>query len=102
MRNRLLDHFATATHRAYQTPITVRLAVLVDRGVPQIHRCDSPEQNRTALNPHQPGWLALHAKFRPTIPDDATSARKRRRNPSNSLQNRGEKSQRHLKLRKLG
>ena len=34
MRNRLLHHPATTTHRPHQTPVGVRLAVLADRRVP--------------------------------------------------------------------
>jgi hypothetical protein len=31
--------------------------------MPQIHPCDPPEQNRTALDPDKPARLALHAKI---------------------------------------
>ncbi len=41
LRHRLLHHSAAATHRAHQTPVTVRLAVLANRRVSQIHRRES-------------------------------------------------------------
>ena len=41
LRHRLLHHSAAATHRAHQTPVAVRLAVLANRRVSQIHRRES-------------------------------------------------------------
>jgi hypothetical protein len=63
MGHRLLDDLAAAAHRTHQTPITMRLAVLVHRRMAQIHLCDSPNQNRTMTNKYQLGWLALHDSF---------------------------------------
>jgi hypothetical protein len=43
------QRFAAAPHGAHQTPVAVRLALLANRGVSQIHRRESRRQNRTEL-----------------------------------------------------
>src|SRR5580704_9753518 len=79
MGHRLLDNLAAAAHRTHQTPITMRLAVLVHRRMAQIHLCDSPNQNRTMTNKYQLGWLALHDSFSQLTISNAVRHQRNRR-----------------------
>jgi len=58
LRHRLLHHLAATPHRAHQTPVAVRLAILANCRVSQVHRRESRSQNRTDLCTQQPqvGW----------------------------------------------
>jgi hypothetical protein len=64
LRDRLLTYLAPTTNRAYQAPVRVRLAILTDRRVPQVHASSSPTQQiARCARPAQAGRLALHASF---------------------------------------
>jgi len=59
MRDRFLPHLVAMTHRADKTPVGVRLAILADGRVPQVHRraiLQRPESHaRSNLN-NRVGW----------------------------------------------
>src|SRR5208283_111223 len=103
LRHRLLHHSAAAAHRAHQTPVTVRLAVLANRRVSQIHRRESSSQIHTDFlaSTTRGGW---HYKSVSQAAQSISSATApvRPRPPAATSAKIAQKNSCAHKLRKLG